>query len=784
MWGRFINRQIYYIASIVFIVLGLVYFSACLQQPYIGLNLENVNGQWLITFCDTHGEGYRSGIELGDQILKINGGDPGEYDIVQKWNLMEGTSSIEFCKQGELSALEIIIPKHFDLLTVMSESPTFLLGFIFWLLGFLTWIKRPFLRQARTLFWLLWLFGLVILLTYASGRCLFFAKELEYIAFSAAPVLLIAFFSIFPVLNKNWINTYSCKIAVILSAIILILTVLQSLGLVHLASFIRKLALSNMLIGILISVWNLVQVMRLHKDRPEKNEAGIVLTGMVIGFSPSVVLIALPTIFNMHKLGYTEISTIFVSAVPVSLYYAIVNKYLPDSRRLYKIIITNFLTIIFISLIALYVLYFCKIINTINIEFYLSAFFLSLLFFVCLYFIRLIISKLLERLSFFQTNIGLKQRVAELNKSMTSLISEDHVFEEAVKTLGIDGVFIIVENEQTGCLRKAVGRFRKNRQEQSELEAYFSRNQKQDLEARFLSDDCPAEIFVPFVSQNSTCGIFFGHRYSHIKFEKSELPFLTLLAGQLAYEVLMLLIIDNLTKDINALTLTSWSSQKRNRELQCITNSLIRMIERGKGSLSKEILDGPVQSVLDISRLLKILEKENLGDDTTQQVVSWIRNQINDLNYDLNQTVHNLRPPVLSDLGLIPAIQSLFQDIMLKEPNFIILETEGIELNDHFSEDVEIAAYRFIQKAIINSLRYSGSKKQTVRVELSGDKLELTVKDNGQGFDPDQLEKGSLGGAHFGLAIMKERIESLGGQMLISSGFQRGTTLKATIPVY
>ena len=44
--------------------------------------------------------------------------------------------------------------------------------------------------------------------------------------------------------------------------------------------------------------------------------------------------------------------------------------------------------------------------------------------------------------------------------------------------------------------------------------------------------------------------------------------------------------------------------------------------------------------------------------------------------------------------------------------------------------------------------------------------MELTVKDNGQGFDPDQLEKGLLGGAHYGLAIMKERIESLGGQML------------------
>jgi len=783
LWDKFINRQIYYIASIIFIVIGIVYFVICLHQPYIGFEFENDDGQWVVTAIDPHGAGYWSGIRTGDQVLKINGEDPGKHSLVQKWNLPEGASTIEFSKPSG-SAKEIVLQKQFNLLYALSEIPFVILGCIFLLLGFMTWYKRSFLRQARTLFWLLWLFGLAIVLTYASGRCLPLAKELEYFAFSAAPILLIAFFSIFPVHNQNRINTYSRKIVVILFAIILILVVLQSLGLVHLSGLIRKMTLFNMLIGIIISVWNLIQVMRMPKDRPEKNEASIILAGMMIGFLPSVLLIAFPIIFNMQKFVYTEFSSIFVSVVPLSLYYAIVNKYLPDSRRVYKTIIKNFLAALIISVIVHYFLYVGKIIKTISTETYLATFGLSLLFLLCFYVIQLIIGKLLERLSFFQTNIGLKQRVTELNKSMTSLISEDHVFEEAVKTLGIDGVFIIVENEQTGCLRKAVGRFRKNRQEQSELEAYFSRNQKQDLEAKFLSDDCPAEIFVPFVSQNSTCGIFFGHRYSHIKFEKSELPFLTLLAGQLAYEVLMLLVIGNLTKEINALTLTSWCSQKRNRELQGIINSLTRMIERGKGRVAKEILDGPVQSALDISRWLKILEKENLDDEMFQQAISRMRDLINDLNYDLNQTVHNLLPPVLADLGLIPAIQLLFQDIMLKEPSFILLETEGIGLDDRFPEDIEIAAYRFIQKGIINSLRYSGSKKQTVRVKLSGDKLELTVRDNGQGFDLDQLGKGFLDGAHSGLAIMKERIERLGGQILISSGMERGTTLQATIPVY
>jgi len=781
LWNKLINRQIYYIASIFFIVLGLVYFIACLEHPYIGTDLKNNRGSWLVTGSDPHGAGYQSGIRVGDQILKIDGMDPEKFNSSQKWGLLERARTIDFCKADSLAVQQITIENRLDWIKVLSDAPLVILGFVFWFVGFITWYKRPFLKEVRLLFWLLWLFALAIVLAHPSGRYLPLAKELEYITFSLVAVMLIVFTSSFP-LNSRTTST-GFKITAVCFTIIIMLTILQSLGFIHLQDVLRKLALSNMIIGILFSVWNLCKVLALPKDRPEKNEAAIVFLGIIIGFMPNILYVALPQIFNLQQF-LTEVSYLFLSAIPFSLYYVIINKYLPDSRRVYKTIITNFLAAFILSIIVHYFLYLGKIIKIVSAESYLATFVLCLLFFVCFYLLRLIISKLLERFSFFQTNISLKHRVTELNNSITSLICEDHIFEEAIKKLGIDGVFIIVENAQTGCLRKAVGRFRKNHQEQSELEAYFRRNQKQDLEARFLSDNCPAEIFVPFVSDNSTCGIFFGHRYSHIKFEKSELPFLTLLAGQLAYEVLMLLVIGDLTKEINNLTLTSWCSRRRNWELQGITNSLIRMIEQDRGSLSKELLDGPVHSALDISRLLKILEKENLGDDTTQQVVSRIRNQINDLNYDLNQTVHNLRPPVLSDLGLIPAIQSLSQDIMLREPNFIILETEGIELNDRFAEDVEIAAYRFIQKGIFNSLRYSGSKKQTVRIKLSGEKLELTVKDNGQGFDPDQLEKGLLGGAHYGLAIMKERIESLGGQMLISSGFQRGTTLKATIPVY
>jgi two-component system sensor histidine kinase ComP len=770
------------LASLIFIVLGLVYFVACLDRPYIGVDLKNVNSHWLVVTCDSIGEAYQSGIELGDEILKIDGKDPSKNLIVQKWNLLEDATTIEFLSPGQMTSKVITIHKQIDLFTALSEIPLIVLGFTFWLLGFLTWYKRPFLKQARTLFWMLWLFALAIILTRASGRCLLLAKELEFVTFSLAPVYLIRFFSVFPADQSRKINKYGQLFTIIIFTVITVLTIMQFSGLVQLGRLIRNLSLSNMLIGIFISIWNLSQIIKFPKERPEKNEASITLLGMIIGFLPNVLFVAVPLFFTLNIRVYTELSFLFVAAIPISLYYVITNKYLPDSRRLYEIIITNSLAGIIISFLTYFILYKIKFIQSMNFELYLAVFILSILFIICFYLIRTAISKIFNNMS--QSKFSVKQRTIQLEENATLLLAKDQLFKDLIQNLGIDGAFIIVENEQTGCFEKSFGRFKNNCKEQSKLEEYFRKNQKLDLEAEFLPEEFPAEIFVPFSSHNSRCGIFFGHRYSHVKFDKSELPFLTLLAGQLAYQVLMQLVVVDLTKEINYLNKTFSNSHRRNRELQHITNSLIRMIERGKGGLAKEILDGPVQSVLDISRWLRILEKENLDDEMSQQAISRMRDMINDLNYDLNHTINNLRPPVLVDLGLIPAIQLLFQGIMLKQPSFILLETEGIGFDDRFPEDIEIAAYRFIQKGIINSLRYSGSKKQTVRIELSGEKLELTVKDNGQGFDLDQLDKGFLDGAHSGLAIMKERIESLGGQMLINSGFERGTTLQATIPVY
>ena len=786
MWKNLFRRQVYYIvASAAFVVLGLAYFLASINQPYVGLNLENVTGQWIVSSSDPHGEAYQSGVRVGDLILKINNHDAGEYSFVQKWGEVEGASTIEVRRQNQSVDTLIRIPEQPILKMILSESPMTILGLVFWFLGFITWLKRPFLVQARALFWLNWFIGLAIVLASASSRDLMFARELEYITLSSVPIFLTNFISVFPKDNINQINRYGRLILVFMFVIIVSFTILQSVGVVHSISSLRKLVLSTMIIGISLALWNLGALIKLPRDKPEKNQISIVLLGMAIGFLPIVLLTAVPVIFEFQPIVNAQVSALFLSVIPATWYYVIVHKYLPDSHRLLRDIISFSVAGVILSIVVSFALVTFKVVKTVNLEVSLTSLSLSMLFMVYFNFIRILISKLLDKFVLFAGGEDFKKRVLKLNESLTSFNEEDRILEEVVKSLSIEGAFIVVEDGKGGYLKKAAGRFLEKPSQQAELEEFFQADQRINLKVKMLPENFPAEIYVPVASDGFSCGIFLGHCYSHVKFERNELPLITLISSQLAQRLITTFVIKELSKEIKFLAQSSQDSHRRNQGLQGITTSLFRSLEKERKLVAFEIHDGPLQLCLDLNRWLKYLVEEcpTNDDRKTIKAISHMREIVESLNFELRLICEELRPPSLTDLGLLTAIEFMCEEIMRKELSLISLETVGISREERFKEEIELTAYRFLQEGIKNAVKHSGSNKLKIHIEMKESNLELTVSDSGKGFDTSKIKDWTLTGAHFGIVGMKERIESLGGDLEISSKIHRGTILKATIPV-
>jgi signal transduction histidine kinase len=135
----------------------------------------------------------------------------------------------------------------------------------------------------------------------------------------------------------------------------------------------------------------------------------------------------------------------------------------------------------------------------------------------------------------------------------------------------------------------------------------------------------------------------------------------------------------------------------------------------------------------------------------------------------------DLRPVMLDDLGLMPAIESLLND--LSERTGIQVSLTGSEALDGLGEPLVTAVYRMIQEALTNVARHSQATQVAVALELGGERLGVTVRDNGRGLEPDPNRKS------FGLLGIRERARTLGGEARIYSPPEGGTVVQIGVPL-
>lgn len=134
----------------------------------------------------------------------------------------------------------------------------------------------------------------------------------------------------------------------------------------------------------------------------------------------------------------------------------------------------------------------------------------------------------------------------------------------------------------------------------------------------------------------------------------------------------------------------------------------------------------------------------------------------------------SLRPAALN-MGLYPALEWLIGEFRLHTQIACDFSTHSAEPT--LDDDQAVTAFRIVQEALNNVARHSGASRVEVSLERLGDLYRLDITDNGHGFDPSQVNQRSLG-----LAGMRERGLSLGGEVVIFSHPEQGTTVQATFP--
>ncbi|MGC2172681.1 MAG: ATP-binding protein [Candidatus Sulfotelmatobacter sp.] len=145
----------------------------------------------------------------------------------------------------------------------------------------------------------------------------------------------------------------------------------------------------------------------------------------------------------------------------------------------------------------------------------------------------------------------------------------------------------------------------------------------------------------------------------------------------------------------------------------------------------------------------------------------------------LRRLSHELRPTILDDLGLLPALEFLTEGISRRAELSIHIQSS---LTRRYPPNIETALYRIIQEALTNVTKHAHAKNVEIQLSNEAKNLQCLVHDDGVGFDaPSVLSCKERGG--LGLVGVRERLNAVGGTLQIDSVVGRGTELLVRIPV-
>ncbi|HSG05143.1 MAG TPA: GAF domain-containing protein, partial [Nitrospiria bacterium] len=204
-------------------------------------------------------------------------------------------------------------------------------------------------------------------------------------------------------------------------------------------------------------------------------------------------------------------------------------------------------------------------------------------------------------------------------------------------------------------------------------------------------------------------------------------------------------------------------------------------VEEERGNIAKEIHDGVAQSLaflnLETRKLEDLLKREKRDEALTD--LGEIRQVIKDTYEDVRELLVDFRMKFKGENGFYDALASFTDGFQHRTGIQVLLSnrTNGAEL----SPDCQIQLFRVVQEALSNIRKHSRAGEVHLSLLSTPTHLEVRIKDNGRGFDPEEVS--SRKQLHMGIEIMKERVAQLKGGLFLKSNPGEGTTLQITVPL-
>jgi len=222
-------------------------------------------------------------------------------------------------------------------------------------------------------------------------------------------------------------------------------------------------------------------------------------------------------------------------------------------------------------------------------------------------------------------------------------------------------------------------------------------------------------------------------------------------------------------------------SRQMQEQLRYLSRQVLGAQEEERKRISRELHDVIAQTLTGINVRLANLKKESRSNPRgvgrniarTQQLVEHAVDIV-------HRFARELRPTVLDDLGLIPALHTYLK--VFREQTGLHVSLTAFSAIEQVNGDSRTVLFRVAQEALANVARHSQASRAELRIQQIDGSICMKIRDNGKGFRQGQASRPGPGG-RLGLLGMRERLEMVGGKFNITSAPGKGTTVVALIPL-
>jgi signal transduction histidine kinase len=212
--------------------------------------------------------------------------------------------------------------------------------------------------------------------------------------------------------------------------------------------------------------------------------------------------------------------------------------------------------------------------------------------------------------------------------------------------------------------------------------------------------------------------------------------------------------------------------------LRDLSSQLITAQEKERRHIARELHDETGQSLTIIR--MHLMDVVHGAEGAAARMPDCIR-VVDEAIAQIRQMALTLRPTMLDDLGLVDALQWVLEQQSKPAGWHSALEVEDI--GRELPSEIQTACFRIAQEALTNAARHARASEVKLSLCMIGDDLQLTVSDNGAGFDLDRYRLPEERKRHFGLISMTERAGLAGGSLDIDTAPGEGTRIRAILPV-